>query len=286
MHRHQSDYFARRHAVIATMHGKERVIGNVLSESFGMTVDVSVGINTDQLGTFTREISRPCSQLDAARRKATLALAQSHADLAIASEGAFTAHPDAPFICQATEIVLLLDRRHALEIVGRVSSTDVHMYQGWARTTEEAVAMARAQDFPRHGIVVRSSPHRVRGMRKDIDSLEELADYAQKLLHWPWRRRIFLETDMRAHRNPTRMACIAEATKDLITRMQSLCPMCGMPGFGLSEVHDGLPCERCHTPTRGVREHIYCCVRCPHTRSILHPFGAFTDPRECPLCNP
>lgn len=279
-------YFAGRHAVIATMHGKERVIGPLLAEAFGMTASVSNDINTDLFGTFTRDIPRAGTQLEAARKKAFAALKGTQNDLAIASEGACTAHPDAPFLCQATELVLLVDRRHNLEIAGYYRSSQVHMHQRWVRSPQEAVSAALAQDFPRHGIIVRISPHTTRGMRKDLQSTDALASHAQRLLRWPWRRAIFLETDMRAHRNPTRMACIAEAAKDLVHRMQSTCPQCATPGFGIIKSVAGLPCRQCFAPTRNILQHILGCVRCKHQANAMHPFGTHADPGDCDRCNP
>lgn len=45
-------------AVLATMHGKQEAIAPVMSEILGLRVTVTTGLDTDQLGTFTCEISR------------------------------------------------------------------------------------------------------------------------------------------------------------------------------------------------------------------------------------
>jgi hypothetical protein len=45
----------------------------------------------------------------------------------------------------------------------------------------------------------------------------------------------FVETDMRAHRNPTRMRAIKRATLDLVRRFRSPCPVCAAPGFAVTE---------------------------------------------------
>lgn len=283
---HNHDCFEGRHAVIATMHGKERVIGPLLAEAFGMSVSASEGVNTDRFGTFTRDVPRAGTQLEAARKKASAALKEGKSDLVIASEGAYAAHPDAPFLCQATELVLLVDRRHNLEIAGYHRSSQVHMHQRWVCSPQEAVTAALAQDFPRHGIVVRISPHTTRGMCKDLQSADQLAAHAQRLLRWPWRRKIFLETDMRAHRNPTRMACIAAAATDLVSRMQSRCPQCATPGFGISSTQAGLPCEQCGMPTRNILKQLSRCGKCGYTKEKMHPFGAGADPGDCQHCNP
>ena len=48
-----------RRASIAAMHGKERVIGPILSRSLGLVGSPAAGIDTDKFGTFSREIERP-----------------------------------------------------------------------------------------------------------------------------------------------------------------------------------------------------------------------------------
>ncbi len=286
MHSKHDEWFGRRHAVIATMHGKERVIGPLLHEAFGMSAEVCAGIDTDRFGTFTRDVRRPGTQRETARKKALLALQLSQADIAIASEGAFNPHPDVPFVCESAEVVLLLDRRHGLEIAGWHHSLDVHTRQEWAHSADEAISIAQEWDFPRHGIVVRATPDSARGMQKDIGSLDELARHARHLLRWPWRRKVFLETDMRAHRNPTRMLAIEKATKDLIQRMCRACVKCGTPGFGLAETRAGLPCRQCRMPTRNVRERISRCVRCGHNETATPRSDEFAEPGECRWCNP
>ncbi len=56
-------------AAIATMHGKEHAIAPALCGWFDMTVTVAPGIDTDALGTFTGEIARAGTMVDAARAK-------------------------------------------------------------------------------------------------------------------------------------------------------------------------------------------------------------------------
>ena len=74
----------------------------------------------------------------------------------------------------------------------------------------------------------------------------------------------FIETDMRAHRNPTRMAAIERATLDLVRRYNSRCPICGHPGFDITERRSGLPCAWCGTPTFVIKTEVLCCQGCGH----------------------
>jgi hypothetical protein len=61
--------FAGRSLVIASMHGKERVIAPGLESSLGVDTLVSDRLNTDLLGTFSGEQPRTISPLDAAREQ-------------------------------------------------------------------------------------------------------------------------------------------------------------------------------------------------------------------------
>lgn len=65
-----SCFFKGRRIVLLTKHGKEMVIKPTLEKATGCQVIVDTSFDTDQLGTFTREIARHGTQLEAARCKA------------------------------------------------------------------------------------------------------------------------------------------------------------------------------------------------------------------------
>jgi hypothetical protein len=69
MPRAESSYYHNTVAVLTSMHAKQRVIGPILRDELGMIVGLAVGVNTDQFGTFSREVERSGSPLDAARAK-------------------------------------------------------------------------------------------------------------------------------------------------------------------------------------------------------------------------
>ena len=111
--------FRDRLAILATMHRKEQVIAPVLQEALGLRVEALPGFDTDRFGTFTGEIARAGTQLEAARRKAEAAFrAMPDAPLALASEGSFGPHPSLAFVPCGIELVLLIERRSGLEIAG------------------------------------------------------------------------------------------------------------------------------------------------------------------------
>lgn len=132
------DLFAGRTAVLATMHGKEQVIAPIMERELGIRVLVSSAFDTDRFGTFTGEIERVGTQLDAARLKAKRALEGTDKSLVIASEGSFGPHPSYPFIASDLEIVLLLDTHHSLEISGISLSTETNHGHQSVRSLGEA----------------------------------------------------------------------------------------------------------------------------------------------------
>lgn len=54
---------------LLTQHGKEQVIKPVLDQWCGSEVVHTQAFDTDTLGTFTRDVERSGTQLDAARKK-------------------------------------------------------------------------------------------------------------------------------------------------------------------------------------------------------------------------
>lgn len=281
------DWFTGRTAALGTKHGKERVIAPLLDEHLGVRVVVPDGFDTDRFGTFTRDVDRAGDQLEAARRKAVAAMDCTGHAIGLASEGSFGPHPAAPMLPVSRELVVLRDRRHALEIVGRSVSPRAVVAHTTVRSVEEALDWAAGAGFPEHGLVVRRGPDDARGMTKGITDKAALADAIERLLRRPFVRSVFLETDLRAHVNPTRMETIAEATRDLVANAQRHCPVCHRPGFAIDESKPGLPCAWCGLPTHATRAHVYRCRACDHAEVERHPHGDDTaDPGQCPFCNP
>ena len=98
---------------------------------------------------------------------------------------------------------------------------------------------------------------------------------------------IFVETDMRAMNNPTRMNVIEEAAKILIEKIKSNCPKCKIPGFEVVEIIRGLPCENCNIPTRGAKMHLFKCKKCSFEDLKEIPNNKkYENPMYCNFCNP
>ncbi|MEG4323680.1 MULTISPECIES: DUF6671 family protein, partial [unclassified Microcoleus] len=100
-------FLVNRTAVLATMHHKERVMAPILERELGVRISVPRELDTDAFGTFTREVKRLGTQIEAARQKAEKALEVAGETLAFASEGTFGPHPMMPYLPANREIVIL-----------------------------------------------------------------------------------------------------------------------------------------------------------------------------------
>jgi len=257
----------------------------IFAEKVGAELLVDSGYDTDQLGTFTREIPRLMTQREAAARKARLAIEGSGAPIGVGSEGAFGADPNFGILPWNQELVILVDAEREIEIVGidQGPATFAHLVaDNWA----EVEIFARDQGFPLQHLIVRPHAADDPRIRKAIASWSSLESA------FAWARRVaddgaaYIETDGRAFANPGRMARIANATEDLARRLLSCCPECGAPGFGEIERKGGLPCAACAAPTWETKEAIHGCIKCAHHICLPVAPGTWADPAHCDECNP
>jgi len=83
------------------------------------------------------------------------------------------------------------------------------------------------------------------------------------------------------------MKVIETATQKLITKINSLCPKCSKPGFGITGVKRGLECSLCGSLTNSILSYIYVCQHCQYTKEEMYPNKKTTeDPMYCDYCNP
>jgi hypothetical protein len=276
-------------AVLATMHGKERVIGPLLQRSLGLRVEPAAGLNTGRFGTFSREIERVGSRLDAARAKIAAAFENApHLRIGIASEGSFGPHPYLSFLAYGHELILLIDRASGLELTGHDASPETNFAHGVVFNVAAAIEFAERARFPDHGVIVMGcvdhQPAHDLALIKDITDQESLQAAVSKVIDKCGAA--FVETDMRADRNPTRMSAIGRATADLVRRFRSRCPECGQPGFDVTERVAGLPCAWCGAPTGLIEREILCCRSCGHREERAATEKATANPGRCEGCNP
>ena len=96
-----------------------------------------------------------------------------------------------------------------------------------------------------------------------------------------------VETDMRAHLNPTRMAVIRKLAFRLARRIATPCPGCAAPGFGQTGEVIGLPCEWCESATEMIRLESWSCAACSYREERPRRDGLRRAPAQhCPHCNP
>ena len=276
-------------AVLTSMHAKERVIDPILRSDLGLDVLVARGVNTDRFGTFTREVERAGSQLEAAKAKIVAGFqAVPSAKVGIASEGSFGPHPYVPFAALGRELVLMIDRDNGLELAGYDASLETNFGHAVAATAEEAIAYAQRVGFPVQGLIVMGcngdQPAPELFLNKDATDPIDFERAVRNAIRASGAA--FIETDMRAHRNPTRMLAIERATRDLVRKFNSRCPDCEHPGFDVTERLSGLPCAWCGEPTFVIKTEVLSCRSCGHRLERLATLEAEADPGQCERCNP
>lgn len=277
--------FEGRKLLIATKHEKEKVIAPLLEAELGVQFIIPEDFDTDVFGTFSGEIERTNSPIDTARLKCSTAMNRYGYDLAIASEGSFGSHPSLFFLPANEEFLILIDHKNNLEIIARELSDETNFSGEEIHSLEQLNKFCQQAQFPSHGVILKDK-------RDDFnEAIKGILNYAQLVQAYSNLKEkygcVYMETDMRAHVNPTRMKVIEVATHKLITKIKSTCPSCNAPGFDVTEVVTGLPCSYCGEPTRAVLKLIYQCKHCANQKELHHPLGIPTeDPSRCDLCNP
>lgn len=273
-------------AILATKHNKERVMAPILEKELGLKIFTPQDYDTDQFGTFTREITRAGNQLEAAQLKAKTAMDYYGYTIGISSEGAFGSHPDVPWIPSNLELVLFIDYENNLEVRGHHRSSSTNAQSQLVKNFEEAKKFAEQIGFPEHGLIVRRGRDSHKDIYKGIQTYDELEKVCAQLLKKWFVKEIYLETDLRAHMNPTRMENIKLATDDLVASIKRLCPQCGSPGFATIGLERGLPCELCTRPTYLPLVHIYECQKCKYRSEEKNPKVNTAYSGMCDHCNP
>jgi hypothetical protein len=277
--------FENRIIVIATMHKKESVIAPLLEDNFNLKCIVPSEFNSDSLGTFSGEIERKEDPISTLRQKCLLALKNSNLDLAIASEGSFGAHPNLFFAQANDELVMLLDKKNNLEIIARELSTETNFAAQTIKNEAELIEFTNKVQFPNHGIILRKSEKDYIKISKGITNWEDLKFHFEEIKKE--NGTAYVETDMRALFNPTRMKNIQNATQKLIEKMKSCCPKCQTPGFEITEAVPGLPCDWCGKPTASVLKYLLTCKKCSFTEEKNYPNNKTAEsPEFCNTCNP
>ncbi|MBI1290879.1 hypothetical protein GC173_06490 [bacterium] len=216
-----SDLYAGSRAVLATMHGKESVICQPFRSHLRLHVVVPEYMNTDRFGTFTAEVPRGGDLIETARRKALEGMATTGLTIGLASEGECVARSGGGY--EGHEVLLFIDADRKVELMEERRGAPTS-YGSWVLTAADlATADFDAAGFPSHRLTVRPN-------RGDLSALVFKGIGNERLLEMAVEMacensddgRAFVESDMRAHRNPTRMRVISELAERLALRIAAL----------------------------------------------------------------
>lgn len=268
-----------------TQHGKQQLVRGRIEEALGCQLVHTDAYDTDQLGTFTNDVVRQGSQLDAARKKAEIGMRLTGLQIGIASEGSFGPDPFVGFTPWNTEVVFWMDQTLGIEVQG-FAHGPAQSLQRTINTLDELQSFMIEANFPSHHLNVRPEHATYVKWKKGIHDEQMLLNAFHDAHAQSSGRGVVIENDLRAFSNPTRQALIRQATDDLIQKLQSACPRCAKPGFSLAKNLLGLPCRSCARPTQLPIGEVWQCVSCKHEAQRLIDPTEVADPGRCNHCNP
>ena len=274
-----------RQVAFLTQHGKQNLVLAPLEAALGCQLVHTDGYDTDQLGTFTRDVARFGSQIDAARRKAKIGMDLTGARVGMGSEGAFGPDPFAGFIPWNTEILLWVDQDQGFEVTGFAHGPSQSLH-GAVKTRDELTCFAAEAGFPEHHLTLRPGREDHPGILKGIHDLPSLVQAFNLCLAESKNGTVFVENDLRAFCNPSRQDIIRKAADDLISKLLSACPKCASPGYSVTKKIPGMPCKLCAHLTNLPIGEIWSCDVCGGQDHKILNVGMFADPGRCDLCNP
>lgn len=281
--------YRTRQVVLATMHCKEAAIAPPLAKLLGLNVVVPQSLDTDVLGTFSGEIARKGTIEETAVAKARLGMSMAGLSIGIASEGAFGPHPSIPFIPAGIELLAFVDDERQIVVTEHL----IEEQTNFAHVVTDNIAtvgdfLDRA-GFPEHGLIVYPNAANTAQavIHKGIRTRTDLTAAINSSASLSSDGQAMVQTDMRAHQNPMRMASIGRLATRLAQRLLNVCPGCQAPGFGRVCVVSGLPCEACHTPSTLIKHEVHGCPSCEYTEPRPRSDGLeFAEQYWCPFCNP
>lgn len=272
--------------MLSTKHEKLALVAPALARAVALEV-ASVEVDTDQLGTFTGDVARAHPPLETAVRKARLGMAASGSPLGVASEGTVGPDVTVPFLTADRELVVLVDDELGIVIHEEYTAYDGVMASTTAAAGDDLDAFLARADFPRHRLIARPNLDTVGPIVKGIADLPTLRRAVADASAASRDGLARVETDLRAHVDPSRRRVIEAAAERLAARVAALCPSCATPGWGPVDLVTGVPCAACGTTVEVVRAEIDGCTRCDLRieRPIVRS-ARTADPSTCPHCTP
>lgn len=273
--------------ILTTKHSKSLAIAPAFLTELGATI-VESNVDTDTLGTFSGEIQRQGTALECVRHKCEWGMSLLDAEYGLASEGSFGPHPSIPFIACDQEILYFIDLKRGFELHLTKISQDTNYWMQVIGSIEELEKKLVELRFPSHALIIRPNiPDSENIFFKGINSYSDLHDAIKESMVRSKDSKAWVETDMRADKNPTRMALIGELAMELSKRLATMCEACGTPGWGKVRAEVGLECSDCGSPTELTRAEIFGCAKCTYSVSLPRSDGLSTaNPMYCAHCNP
>jgi hypothetical protein len=227
------------------------------------------GLNTDVPGAFPGHAGPEGSTCDRARRKCEWGLETLRVEYALASEGSFGLHPRIPFLPWCHEALHFIDRKRGFHLSVSHRGRDTN-YQSRVVDAPEALARFAAEaKFPSHALILRpNDPVDSADVFAGIVTQGELEAAFRESLSRSKDGRVWVQTDMRAHMNPSRMTVIGELADALARRLATPCPACGAPGWGSIRGESADTGDAFAEPPRSVCRAVFGCVLCPHTEAV------------------
>lgn len=284
---HSNSIYAGESIVLTTKHSKAIAIAPAFKSCLSATVAECV-LDTDKLGTFSGEVVRQGSALDCVKAKCELGLNQKNASYGLASEGSFGPHPYIPLLPCDQEILYFLDRKLNFHLHLSVLTEKTNYAMQELDSYEQLQMFCQKALFPSHALIMRpNSKENKTHIVKGINTTDVLETTFNELLKYSLNGKVWVETDMRAHMNPTRMKVIQTLAEDLADRLARVCTKCKTPGWGKVQLEPGLECSWCGLATELIKAEIYGCTKCDHKERLpashnLHK----ADPANCMFCNP
>ena len=272
---------------LTTKHKKAEAIAPIFKEILGAHVFESCQ-DTDLLGTFSGEIERNKTPKECAKEKCLWGFSDPSFLYSLASEGSFGPHPFLPFTSCGEEILYFIDKKREFHLVVSEISTSTNYLTKEIDSLDTLFEYAKKAQFPSHALILGHLKQKQNGfLVKGITCFEvlEKAFYDAKKISA--NEPLWLQTDMRAHLNPTRMKSIQELARTLALRLKTPCPSCSTPGWGKKKIERGLLCRVCHNETDRIKAEIFGCQVCSYQEKVYYPSGIhYSEPDTCSFCNP
>jgi hypothetical protein len=273
--------------ILTTKHSKSVGIAPIFWETLKASVLECV-VDTDTLGTFCGEVERKDNQIEVARKKCEWGMKVSNAEYGLASEGSLGPHPFLPFVASNYEVLYFIDKKRDFHLNITTSSLETNYQMSEISSLTELLNFAVRCRFPSHALILRPDGQSNKcNILKGIDELEDLKAAYHQSLSLSKSGKVWAETDMRAHLNPTRMTVIENLAKKLALRLNCLCPKCKTPGWGMVDIERGLECSLCGEETQEIKSEIFGCTKCDYQEyKVPSERKEKSDPIYCSFCNP